>query len=161
MNALEMLKQDHRTVEELFEKFESQGERATKSKQRIAEQIVEELRLHMKLEEKLVYPTVRDEFAEMKEDVLEDYEEHHAVELLIREIVRLDASDERLTAKVSVLKDLVMHHVESEEEKLFPMLEKEWDDERLEMLGEQIEENKRQLQGKAKNGKTQERRAHR
>src|SRR4051812_13247117 len=100
MDAIRLIKQDHRNVKALFRKFE----RATRSseKEKIAEQIIEELSVHAMVEEQLVYPLIRSN-KRFEESVLNAYEEHHAVKLTLAELDKMDADDERYAAKVHVV----------------------------------------------------------
>jgi hemerythrin-like domain-containing protein len=144
MNAVDFLKQQHREVEDLFEQFENAGEGAGKEKKQIFEQIREKLEMHTKLEEKLFYP----EAEEVDEDtVLEAYEEHDVVKGLLRKIAKTKPSDDSYDAKVCVLKEMVEHHVEEEEDELFPECEKDLGEERLEEIGMQMQEMFERLQG--------------
>ncbi|MEW6473284.1 MAG: hemerythrin domain-containing protein [Actinomycetota bacterium] len=126
MNAITLLKNDHKTVEELFKRFEKLGPRAVKSKQDIVERIVRELSIHAAIEEMFFYPAVRDaaEQAETSDMVLESLEEHHIVKWVLSELEKMPADHERFDAKVTVLIENVRHHVKEEEQELFPQVSK-------------------------------------
>src|SRR3954465_2583346 len=111
-DAIALLKADHRTVEELFEKFESaKGDGA---KEKLAKQICKELTIHTMLEEEIFYPACE---GKVEEDLLkESFVEHDAAKLLIAEIEAGGPSDEFYDAKVKVLKEEIEHHVEEEEQ---------------------------------------------
>lgn len=142
MNALKLLKQDHREVETLFKRFEKAGDNAIKEKQELAERIVRLLAIHATIEEQLLYPAARALDAELDDLVLEALEEHHIAKWTLDEIDRMDAGDERFDAKVTVLMENVRHHVEEEEQELFPKLEKLMGRDQLEALGEALEQAK-------------------
>jgi RNA-splicing ligase RtcB len=97
------------------------------------------------VEEEIVYPAFREQ-CKLKDIVLEGYEEHHVVNLIMDEIDHEAVTDETWTAKVKVMKENVEHHVEEEEEKMFPLARKLFKDEELEMLGQRVEQRKRQEQ---------------
>src|SRR6266550_3896489 len=101
MNAITLLKNDHKTVEDLFRRFEKLGPRAVKSKQDVVERIVRELSIHAAIEEMLFYPAIREvvEAGDVDDMVLESLEEHHLFpkvnKLLGRQ--RLDELGEAMT----------------------------------------------------------------
>jgi hemerythrin-like domain-containing protein len=119
-DAIAVLKADHRTVEELFKRFERAGDGAARSKRKLVDQVIEELSRHAEIEELIFYPAVRREVGGAESDVLEAIEEHHVVKVLLRELEDLDATHERFDAKVTVLIENVRHHVKEEEQELFP-----------------------------------------
>jgi hemerythrin superfamily protein len=145
MDAVEMLKADHRKVKELFRKYEAAGDRAHQKKKGIAEEVFTEITIHSTLEEELFYPAVKAKTdKEGKELVAESVEEHHVVATLIEELKALDPKDERYDAKFSVLTENIEHHIEEEEEELFPEAADVLGD-TLEDLGAQMLERKEQL----------------
>jgi hemerythrin-like domain-containing protein len=103
---------------------------------------VRELEVHAALEEEIFYPAA-DEQIDQKETIDEAREEHHVVKLLIGELKKMSAADERYDAKYKVLSESVKHHIEEEESELFPKLEGELD---AEGLGAQMETRKQELQ---------------
>ncbi|MEO8192148.1 MAG: hemerythrin domain-containing protein [Acidobacteriota bacterium] len=124
-DPVRMLKQDHRNVEALFEQYEKAGEGARATRKEIVEQISRELEIHAQLEERIFYQgfkTVSKE--DPKKVVRESFEEHKIVKTLLFELAALHPSDEQFEAKVTVLKESVEHHVEEEENELFPAAEK-------------------------------------
>ncbi len=145
MNAITMLKQDHRTVEELFKRFESLGPRARKGKRDVVDRIVNELAVHAAIEEMVMYPAIRAEFEKGDVDdlVLESLEEHHVVKWTLSELDGMDPAAERFDAKVKVLMESVRHHVKEEERELFPTVSKTFGRTRLEELGEALAEAKK------------------
>jgi hemerythrin superfamily protein len=145
MNAITLLKQDHRTVEDLFKRFESLGPRAKKGKRDVVERIVKELAVHAVIEEMVLYPAIRAEFEKGDVDdlVLESLEEHHVVKWTLSELDGMDPAAERFDAKVKVLMESVRHHVKEEEKELFPTVSKTFGRARLEELGEALAEAKK------------------
>src|SRR5215208_3133684 len=120
MDAFELLKADHRKVEELFEELESAS---GKTKISVFNQIKTELELHTQLEEKIFYPAL-EKPSETHDLTLEAYEEHDVVKKLLRELSRAKTPNEEWEAKAKVLQENVEHHVEEEENQLFPKAEK-------------------------------------
>ncbi|MBI2261441.1 MAG: hemerythrin domain-containing protein [Caulobacterales bacterium] len=113
MDAIAMLKADHRKVEELFEKFERASGKATK--QKLAEEICLELKVHTAIEEEIFYPACR---GKIEDDLVDEaYVEHDAAKLLINEIEAGGPDEEFYDAKVKVLSEMIEHHVEEEEKR--------------------------------------------
>jgi hemerythrin superfamily protein len=113
-DAIALLKQDHRAVEELFEKFEKAS--GSERKQKLAEQICLELSVHAQIEEEIFYPACE---GKIDEDLLrESYVEHDGAKVLIAEITNGGPSDEYHDAKVKVLSEEIEHHVEEEERRM-------------------------------------------
>ncbi|MFZ0667425.1 MAG: hemerythrin domain-containing protein [Acidimicrobiales bacterium] len=139
MDALTLLKQDHKAVNSLFRKFEVAGGRAIVTKNDLAQRIVRELSVHAAIEEQVFYPAVRSEMSSSTPLVLEALEEHHVVKWLCSEIGSLTAEDERFDAKMSVLMETVRHHVREEESALFPEVREALGRKRLGELGEALE----------------------
>ena len=119
MDAITLLRDDHKSVEKLFKQFEKAGDRAFVEKRRIVDKIIEELSVHAAIEEGIFYPVVRATVPDMDDTVLESHEEHHVVKWLLDELTDLDPEHERFDAKVSVLIENVRHHVEEEEGDFF------------------------------------------
>src|ERR1700704_1659186 len=115
MDAIALLKQDHKTVRTLFRRFERAGANATSTRQQLAKQIIEELSRHAAIEEELFYPTVRETFPDDQEYVLEALEEHHAAKAMLAELDRLPATHERFRAKMMLLIESVERHIVEEE----------------------------------------------
>jgi len=119
---LEKLKEDHRKVKDLFEEFEESEDK--REQQRLADAILTELTIHADLEEGLIYPAIREALDEEEQDLMDEaLEEHHVVHLLINELKKMKASDDRFQAKVSVLGESVKHHIQEEEGKMLPKAE--------------------------------------
>jgi hypothetical protein len=120
MNPIQLLKQDHRTVKGLFREFENATR--TADKQKLGQEIIEELSIHSAIEEQLVYPLIRQQEAR-EEAVLNALEEHHAVKVILAELDGMNADHERYAAKMHVVKESVEMHIEEEEAKLLPRLD--------------------------------------
>ena len=114
--VMDMLKEDHEKVKGLFEDFEStEGEEQAD----IAATTIMELEVHADLEEKLIYPAIREHIDE-DEMMNEAVEEHHLVHVLIKELKKLKPKDEVFQAKFKILGELVKHHIEEEEREMLP-----------------------------------------
>ena len=142
LDAIALLKQDHRTVEELFAEFEKAS--GNGRKQKLATQICLELSVHAQIEEEIFYPACE---GAVEEDLLKEaYVEHDGAKLLIGEIMAGEPSDEFYDSKVKVLQEQIEHHVEEEEKRMegmFSQARKAGLD--METLGEQLASRKRQL----------------
>ena len=145
MDAITLLKKDHRTVEDLFKRFEKLGPRAKKGKQDTVERIIKELAVHAAIEEAVLYPSIRSAVDDKKleELVLESLEEHHIVKWTLSELDGMSPDHERFDAKVTVLMESVRHHVEEEEKELFPKMRKAFDKEELDGMGEALAQAKK------------------
>ncbi len=145
-NALELMKSDHETVKELFEKYESLSDRADNSKEQLARQITGELEVHAKLEETLFYPALRKKRSEdAKEAVREAVEEHLQMKRLINDIGKMTPQDEQFDAKMKVLREEVEHHVEEEENEMFQEAERLFAKSVLKELGMEMAKAKERL----------------
>jgi hemerythrin-like domain-containing protein len=145
MDAIKLLKDDHKQVKELFREYESAGDRAYQKKSRIAEQVFRELEVHSKLEEQIFYPAVAAKGTkDQKELVAEGVQEHHIVDVLIGELKALSPENEEFDPKFTVLIENVEHHIEEEEGELLPDAEKKLGKD-VERLGEEMLRLKEQL----------------
>jgi len=151
MDAIAVLNRDHEEVERLFRQFEKLTERAHRSKQKIVMKIIRELAIHAAVEEMLFYPAVRTAalkanvrtLKEAADTVLESLEEHHVVKWTLSELEKMKPEDERYDAKVQVLMESVRHHVEEEQEELFPKARRLLGEDLLFELGDRIEKAKK------------------
>lgn len=140
---LNRLKADHDKVKELFEQFEQTADGEERAA--IIGSALKELEIHAELEEKIIYPALRERL-ESKELITEAVEEHHVVHLLIKELKGGRAKPDRRDAKFTVLAENVKHHMKEEEESLFPeavALDMDW-----ESLSAKVEKKKVQLESK-------------
>lgn len=111
IDAIALLKEDHRLVEDLFEKYEATNGAATKSK--LAKQICLELTVHAMIEEEIFYPAVR---GKVEDDMMDEaYVEHDGAKVLIAELLEGEVGDDFYDAKVKVLSEEIKHHVKEEE----------------------------------------------
>jgi hemerythrin superfamily protein len=142
-DAIALLKQDHREVEQLFKRFEKAGRDAHAAKRKLVAAMIEALSVHAEIEEMVFYPAVRSDMPRSKSDVLEALEEHHVVKVVLSELEDLAPTAERFDAKVTVMMELVRHHVKEEEGELFPDVRRQIARRDLVELGERLREAKR------------------
>ena len=111
MDAIAMLKADHRKVEDLFEQFEKA--RSDDRKKKLADEVCMELIVHTMIEEEIFYPALR---GKVEDDILDEaYVEHDGAKLLIAELLQSEPSANFFEAKVTVLSEEIKHHVKEEE----------------------------------------------
>jgi hemerythrin superfamily protein len=151
MNAIELLKADHRKVDHLFGQVKATEEGEHKE---LFEQIKAELDVHTHIEETIFYPKIMEE-EELKDITLEGIEEHHQAKVFLRELASLTEDSEKFEPKLKVLMEDITHHVQEEEGEMFPKVEELFDAATLDELGAQMEEEKKSFQkaNKASAGK--------
>ena len=136
MNALDLLKQDHEEVKELFEQAEATDD--SKEQRNIFKQIKKALETHARIEEGIFYPAM-EKHEQLKDLVLESYEEHKQIKILLKKMDDLVTGSEEFEPKLSVLQEIVEHHAEEEEEgNMFPQVRELVDDAALEELGRKL-----------------------
>jgi hemerythrin superfamily protein len=141
-DAIQFLTQDHREVEELFDKFEKAS--GSSAKEQLARQICTELKVHSMLEEEIFYPALRGKID--NDDLDEAYVEHDGAKMLINEIEAGSPEEDFYEAKVKVLQEQIEHHVKEEErqqDNIFSQARKT--DVDLQALGEQMAARKAEL----------------
>jgi hemerythrin-like domain-containing protein len=118
--AIDLLMEQHREVEKLFSAFDKAS--GAEDKEELFETIADKLAIHARIEEQYFYPAVT---AKKTEDmVLEAFIEHISVKRLLADLLETDADDPKFDAQMKVLKEQVEHHVEEEEDQLFPAAKK-------------------------------------
>jgi len=141
-DAIQLLKSDHREVQQLFDQFEKA--RAPKQQQ-LAEQICRMLAVHAQIEEEIFYPAAREALRDA--DLVDEAEvEHASAKDLIAQIEDA-AGDDKFEARVKVLGEYVRHHVKEEESEMFKQLQGRKLD--LQALGERLLQRKMELMGEA------------
>lgn len=149
MNAYDLLKEDHKKVAAIFEKLDPTTERALKTREELFSKLTSELEVHTAIEEQIFYPALKQE-AETRDIVLEGIEEHNVVKTLLSELASTPKDTEKWTAKLTVLKENVEHHVEEEEGEMFKKARKVLTDQQAEQLGERMEAAKKKLSATAR-----------
>ena len=138
MDVLTFLKDEHDEAKAVFKKLE--GAKGAEA-QRLWDQLSSMLSLHEELEETYFYPALRQS-PKTEDLILEGYQEHHVMDVLIGEIAALKPSDEAWEPKIKVLQENTEHHIEEEEEELFPKVRKIWDSEMRQKVGKEMEQHK-------------------
>lgn len=147
IDAVALLKADHRKVEELFEAYEKSKSNSVKA--RLAQQICMELTIHATIEEEIFYPAVK---GQVEDDMLDEaYVEHDGAKVLIGEMLAGNPSDDFYDAKVKVLSEEIKHHVKEEEQRdgIFAQAKKAGVD--MKDLGERLAARKAELMKEYKN----------
>ena len=140
MNAVELLKHDHREVEEYFEEYEDLEGDAGKAE--LSAKICQALKVHALIEEEIFYPAARESTRD--DDLLDEaVVEHAGAKRLIAEIESMKIGDDLYDAKIRVLREQIKHHVKEEEEELFPEVERS--DMDLKAVGKELEDRKMEL----------------
>jgi len=132
MKATDLLKKQHRKVEGLFSKLEKGG----KDRSELITELANDLAAHMAIEQAIFYPAVREIDPEM---VGESYEEHAIAEMALKRLLATELDQATFKPKLVALKELIEHHVEEEEEELFPEVEEKMESEELESLGDEMQ----------------------
>ena len=139
-DAIVILKDDHQQIRKLFRDFQSAGENATATKGKLATRIIEELNVHTYLENEVMYPEVRKLIPELEGEILESYEEHHVADVLCMELYAMKPDAERFEAKMTVLIENVIHHMDEEEQEWFPKVRKGLGRSQLQEIGARMVE---------------------
>ena len=145
MDAITLLKTDHDKVKKLLTELESTTERGVKTRAELFATIKGELMVHEAIEEEIFYPALKSH-PKAKDIVLEGYEEHHVVDMLMGELEALDVSDETWGPKALVMKENIEHHIEEEEGEMFTKARQVFDRDELDELGGRMEERKASAQ---------------
>lgn len=124
MDVINYLEQDHETVLKLLAKLQRTSNSAEASRKKQFAVIKQELYLHEQVEQQILYPALKKKD---KADVLEAYEEHNLVNLLLEDIEKISFSDERFVPKIIVLTECLKHHIKEERSILFPLTKKLFD----------------------------------
>ena len=144
MNALTLLKDDHDEVKKLLEKADETTERAVKTRAALLHEIAVRLTAHEKIEEDIFYPALKAH-PKANDIVMEGYQEHHVVDLIMGELKDLDEDDETWAPKFAVMKENIEHHIEEEEGEMFTKARAAFSAEELDELGEQMETMKAEI----------------
>jgi len=139
-DALTLLKKDHQLVKDIFDRFEDTEDRA--ERKRLAEQAIQELKVHAEIEEEIFYPALRKTGGDGL--IEEADEEHHVAKLLIAELELMTGDEENFQAKFQVLAENVRHHIKEEEKEVFAEAKKSDID--LDVLGKMLAQRKQAVQ---------------
>ena len=140
-NAITMLKSDHATVKRLLRELSETGERATKQRETLVAQIERELKMHAQLEEEIFYPAFKaaSRGTDAEDLFYEAAEEHHIVDMVLPALKAANPKSKEFTAKASVLKELVEHHIKEEESEMFAEARELFGDDQLRELGDMMQ----------------------
>ena len=136
MTELDLMKADHDRMKKLFDealKDEDPGARAS-----VLHQIRAELMAHEKMEEDIFYPALRAGGEKAKEIVLEGYEEHHVIAVILDELLEVPEEAEQWQAKLKVLRENLEHHIDEEEGEMFKRAKQALGQDTLEELGKKM-----------------------
>ncbi|MBV8718755.1 MAG: hemerythrin domain-containing protein [Chloroflexi bacterium] len=138
MDVLTFLEHEHAEAKDIFAKLEkAKGPQA----QKLWDQLREMLSLHETMEETFFYPKLKED-KRATDLILESYQEHHVMDVLIGEISQFGPSDEQWQPKIKVLQENTEHHIEEEEGQLFPKVRKIWDTATRNEVGKLMEQMK-------------------
>ena len=148
MNAVELLKADHKVVDQLFQKVKATEDGEHK---KLFDKIKAELDVHTHIEETIFYPKlIKDGDEELKDIVLEGIEEHRQAKMFLRELANLSEESEKFEPKLKVLMEDITHHVMEEEGEMFKMVEEQFDAKVVDALGAEMEAAKKDFKGSSK-----------
>lgn len=143
-DAIQLLTEDHRAVQKLFDAFEKAPEDDLDARTTLVRRACEELTVHTMIEEELLYPAAEKALDEGDvPDVEEAYVEHFLVKVLIEKFAKLKAGEPGFDASFKVMSEMVRHHIEEEESDLFPKLRRSQAD--LGELGRKMAKRKSEL----------------
>jgi hemerythrin superfamily protein len=136
MNIIEMLKQDHQEAAAMMDQIEAAGE-GDPSVMTMFNQLKQALTLHTQIEEQIFYPALQSN-DQTEDQISESFEEHQEVKDMLAEMSGLQAGNDEFMGMMSDLRDAVEHHVEEEEDELFPKAQEILGDSRLQEMGQQM-----------------------
>jgi hypothetical protein len=118
VDAITLLETDHRRLEDLLKRGNSTTQRAVRERKALLDTIAQELTIHETIEERVLYPALK-EYPEARDIVLEGFQEHHVADLIMKELYDIAVSDEDWGAKFKVFKENIEHHIKEEEGPMF------------------------------------------
>jgi hemerythrin-like domain-containing protein len=143
-NAITMLKSDHATVKRLLRELNETGDRATKQREMLVNQIEREVKMHAQIEEEVFYPAflAATKGTETADLFYEAAEEHHIVDMVLPALKAANPKSPEFGAKAKVLKELIEHHIKEEEQQMFSAARQLFDEEQLRELGDLMQARK-------------------
>lgn len=146
-DAISLLKQDHKALKKLLKELEETSTRATKSRRELLERIGDEIRAHARIEEEIFYPAFKNAGGKEHEKMnYEAKEEHRAVEkLVLPDLEKTEPGTDQFSGRAKVLKELIEHHADEEEEVMFPKAKKTMSQDDLDALGQKMKTRKAEL----------------
>lgn len=148
MDVIKYLENDHAKVLELLTKIQKISSSGVARRQKQFELVKLEIYLHEQVEHQILYPALQKK---AKDEILEAYEEHHVVNLILEDIESVPFDDESWQAKITVLTENIKHHVKEERSNLFPLTRKLFDKSAREEMMLEMENIKKNLKKEMKN----------
>ena len=147
MDAIELLKSDHKKVRDLLGQLTDTTSRAEKTRTDLLEKIRMELEAHTTIEEEIFYPAFREAGKKDEEEMyFEALEEHRAAgDLVLPDLLKTEVTSEKFSGRAKVLKELIEHHADEEEKEMFPKAKQLLDKQQLQELGERMQQRKQEL----------------
>jgi hypothetical protein len=139
MNAITLLEGDHRRFQDMLKRLDGTSERAVKTREELFTSLKRELLIHEEIEEEIFYAALK-EHPRARDIVLEGYEEHHVVDTILGELSALPYDSETWTAKFTVMRENLEHHIEEEEDDMFKKADRVFDKAELGALGDRMVE---------------------
>lgn len=149
-DAIKLLKTDHEKVKKLLKELTDTTTRAEKKRPQLLEEIEQELKIHTHLEEKIFYPAFKKAGNSNHEQLyFEAFEEHRVVsELVLPDLKKTDPTSEKFSGRAKILKELIEHHADEEENDMFKKAKKSLSADQLKELGERMNQCKEEIQNK-------------
>ncbi len=148
MDAIALLKADHKKVRALLDELADTTNRAEKTRPELLAQIAKEIKVHTRIEEEIFYPAFK-QAGEKNDDskmFFEAMEEHHAAgDLVLPDLLDTDVQSDQFGGRAKVLKELIEHHADEEEQEMFPRARELMDKDLLIELGERMQQRKQEL----------------
>ena len=140
LNALDLIKDDHDRIKEMFD--EALDAEDAKTRSELLQRIRTELIAHERMEEDIFYPALRSASDKAKDIVLEGYDEHHVIDTILDEMFQVPEDTDQWHAKLKVLHENLEHHIEEEEKEMFKKARKAMSKETLDELGARMRQSK-------------------
>jgi len=145
MDALALLKEDHDTIKKILMHLECTTENGVRTREEFYTRVKHELQVHEAIEEEILYPALK-EHPRANGLVLEAYREHHVVDVVMAELDETAFDDETWSARFTVLKENLEHHIDEEESEMFEQCRQVFDADELQELGDEMEARKEELE---------------
>ena len=148
IDAISLLKDDHKKVKALLAELADTTNRAEKTRPELLARIAKEIKVHSIIEEEIFYPAFR-QAGEKSDDgkmFFEAMEEHRAAgDLVLPDLLGTDVKSDQFSGRAKVLKELIEHHADEEEKEMFPRARELMDKAQLQELGERMAQRKAEL----------------
>ncbi len=138
MNAIEVLSQDHRKVEQLYRQYQQAPTNERKGE--VVNEIIRELSVHASIEEEVLYPGVREALPDGDQLAQDSLQEHQSAKEILADLDKMSSDDPQFDHKVGQLMGDFEHHVQDEEGEMFPKLQQALGDDVLSDIGQELEQ---------------------